>query len=338
MTYGLMPIATILTALAFSAAPAAGVIKTPLAAADGLPIDRGVGNDGVENLSGSERYVTLKAGRGKEQPGTVVARIQQDTGRVMGSIYVPGEWTVPAVAYDGSPAGLSADGARLALIKPRAGFPRRTTELAVLNSQRMTLPRRFTLDGDFSIDAISPDGSTLYLVEYPNPRRPTVYRVRIYDVAAQRLLDKPLIDSRLAAVVMRGLPVTRANSPDGATAYTLYDGQGNGPFIHALDTVERSALCILLPMVDRKADPWRMKLAVSADGRELDVVGKDRTLATVDTRTAKARRPGERPVAEEEKSSAVGIVGGLLALGALAAGGLSLTRRRQPSSKRRNGV
>ncbi len=43
---------------------------------------------------------------------------------------------------------------------------------------------------------------------------------------------------------MRGMPVTRSSSPDGRFAYTLYDGAGEHPFIHALDTVEKSARCI----------------------------------------------------------------------------------------------
>ena len=43
---------------------------------------------------------------------------------------------------------------------------------------------------------------------------------------------------------MRGQPLTRATSPDGRWAYTLYDGAGKEPFIHALDTSTRSARCI----------------------------------------------------------------------------------------------
>jgi hypothetical protein len=265
-----------------------------------------------------------------------VVRLQQDAGRVMDDAWIPGEWTVPAVAYDGTSAGLSADGGTLVLIKPRRAFPRRRTSLALFDAQRMTLPRRITLDGDFSFDAISPDGSTLFLVEYPNPRKPTVYRVRMYDVAERRLIEKPLIDSRLAAVVMRGLPVTRTESPDGATAYTLYDGQGNGPFIHALDTAESSALCILLPMVERRPSPWKMRLDVAPDGRELTVSAKDRPLAIVDTESGKAREPGA-PVPDAEESSSVGLVGGLLAAAALGAGGWSLRRRRQPRSSRSSG-
>ena len=328
MTHGLLPLAIALTAMTMLTAPAAGVIKTPIAEADGLPlIDRGVGNDGIENLSGSERYVALRAGR-----DTVVARVQQDTGTVLSSRFVRGELTVPAVAYDGSPAGLSANGELLALIKPRARFPRERTTLALLDAQRMRLRERIVLDGDFSFDAISPDGSVLYLVEYPNRRDPSVYRVRMYDVPAGRLLPKPLIDSRLAAVVMRGLPVTRTTSPDGATAYTLYDGGGDGPFIHALDTAERSALCILLPMAKRRPDPWKMQLEMAPDGRELAVTAKGRTVAIVDTETAKAREPGE-PAPEPEASSSLGLVAGLLALTAVGAGGWSLRRwRRQPSS------
>ena len=39
-----------------------------------------------------------------------------------------------------------------------------------------------TLQGDFSFDALSPDGRLLYLVQYLSPRDPTRYLVRLYDL------------------------------------------------------------------------------------------------------------------------------------------------------------
>ena len=43
------------------------------------------------------------------------------------------------------------------LIQP-AGFPRQTTEFAVFDTERLRPRERLTLDGDFSFDALSPDG------------------------------------------------------------------------------------------------------------------------------------------------------------------------------------
>ncbi len=151
-----------------------------------------------------------------------------------------GRFTIPAVAYDGSPGGLSADGRTLVLINPRTGFPRRITTLAVLDTQRLRARDVIRLTGDFSFDAISPDGRLLYLVQYLSQRDPTRYLVRLYDLEAGRLLPEPIIDPREVGDVMRGTPITRAASPDGRWAYTLYDGAGEHPFIHALDTVGRN--------------------------------------------------------------------------------------------------
>ena len=44
---------------------------------------------------------------------------------------------------------------------------------------------------------------------------------------------------------MGGMPLSRAVSPDGRFVYTLYGAEE--PFIHALDTVGRTAKCIDLP-------------------------------------------------------------------------------------------
>ena len=53
---------------------------------------------------------------------------------------------------------------------------------------------------------------------------------------------------------MRGSPVTRTTSADGRWAYTLYDGGGKTPFVHALDTRGRTARCIDLDMLPANGD------------------------------------------------------------------------------------
>ena len=49
-----------------------------------------------------------------------------------------GWFSIPAVAYDGSPSGLSADGRKLVLISPRKRFPRRRTTFAVVDTRTLT--------------------------------------------------------------------------------------------------------------------------------------------------------------------------------------------------------
>src|SRR4051794_8815459 len=224
--------AVFLLALSILAAPARG---------DGLPV-AGV-NAGPEGVAGGAvRYVTLDGAR-----GTVVAAVARAGGKVLRSRALPGRLTIPAVAYDGTPSGLSADGHTLVLLRPRLSFPQRRTRLAVLDARTLRLRRTLDLRGDFSFDAVAPGGRALYLIQYVSPTDPTRYDVRAYDVAAGRLRPGAIVDPRERDEKMRGFPVTRAMSPDGRWAYTLYDGGGHAPFVHALDTATGHARCIDLP-------------------------------------------------------------------------------------------
>jgi hypothetical protein len=165
-----------------------------------------------------------------------VARVGTKGGRVAASALVRGTFTIPAVAYDASASGLSADGRTLVLISPRTRFPRASTPLMVIDARRLSVRSVVTLRGDFSFDAISQHGRLVYLIQYTSPTNPTRYLVRAYDLRTRSLVPKPVVDPRERSDKMRGSPVTRAMSPDGRWAYTLYDGAGGTPFVHALDT------------------------------------------------------------------------------------------------------
>jgi hypothetical protein len=214
-------------------------LAAPAAHADGLPVlGVDVGSEGVSVPGSDSRFVALAA-----PPGTVVARIALRGGRVLNFRYLARRYTVPAVAYDGSVGGLSADGHTLVLLEPRMRFPRARTRLRVLDAKTLRTRDTIDLQGDFSFDAISPDGALLYLVHYLSADDPTYYEVRAYDVRQGRLLPEPIVDPSETGEQMRGTPITRTTSPDGRWAYTLYDGNGE-PFVHALDTVGRTARCI----------------------------------------------------------------------------------------------
>ena len=222
-----------------------------------------------------------------------MAAVEAVGGRVLRSRFLPGRFTVPVVAYDGSASGLSADGSTLVLIRPRIAFPRRTTTFAVLGAQSLRPRKIFTLEDDYSFDALSPDGRWLYLVEYLSRRDPTHYLVRLYDLERGRLLPEPIIDPREVGDVMRGMPVTRASSPDGRFAYTLYDGAGRHPFVHALDTVGRTARCIDLHGLTGYEFLSEVQLDVSPDGGTLSVMPPRGTSALflIDTRTDEVTEP-----------------------------------------------
>lgn len=267
----------------------------PSAAADGLPSDFGgppapnVGPEGVTAPGSPSRFVTLALGR-----NTMIARINRRGGQVTGSRLITGAFTIPAVAYDGTSSGLSADGSTLVLIRPRTAFPQARTTLSVMDARSLRRREVLRLPGDFSFDAISPDGATIYLVQYLSAVDPTSYAVRAYDLGAGKLLADPIVDPGEAAEKMAGRPKTRVLSPDGRWAYTLYDGASKAPFVHALDTVGRTAVCIEMPQLDGSGIPPLSSLRLSVDraGRRLSVLTLDgRPLLSADTATFEVTRP-----------------------------------------------
>jgi hypothetical protein len=273
----------------FAAALVVGALFPATARADGLPVPvDDAGPSGVATVNGSARVVTVYAG-GR----TVVERIALPDGSIAAQSILHGRYTIPVVALDGTAGGISHDGSTLAVIKPRVGFPRARTELVVYDARQLRIRRHVDLRGDFSYDAFSPDGSTLYLVQYTDPGDPNSYLVRALDTSSGRLAPDPIVDPHEEPDEMRGLPMTRETSADGRWSYTLYDGAGKAPFIHALDTSAPRAVCIDLPKSLAKIDLYRLKLRLAGD--RLSVVGPDGPLAVVDTRTFKVGAPTAAP-------------------------------------------
>jgi hypothetical protein len=215
-----------------------------VAAADG-PSYLMSGWTGVTAPGQTLRYVTLPAGA-----QTVLASVRRSTGRVIQWRSLGGTWGVPMVAGDGTTAGLSRDGRLLVLgdwTPSGANGLRTSSRFLGVNTRSFQVWRRISLRGDFSFDALSPGGRTLYLIQHLSNARTTTYRVRAYDLATRRLLPRVIADRRQSTWVMSGSPVTRATSADGRWAYTLYQQPGGFPFVHALDTVARTAICVGIP-------------------------------------------------------------------------------------------
>jgi len=242
------------------------------------------GWEGVRAPSGDLRYVTLGTPK-----STIVAAVAVHGGRVMRSRALRGYYGVPLVAYDGSTGGLSGDGRTLVVASygPLPGDPG-TTRFLALRARTLRPQRLVELRGSWSFDALSPDGSRLYLVEHvaagPNPR----YRVRAYDLTAGRLLPNAVIDRAVSKAIMGGQPVTRATTPDGRWAYTLYSRTKGEPFVHALDTARRQALCIDLPL--RLAEPEQMRLRLKLREKSLTVRLGGKPVAAINTSSYVVRR------------------------------------------------
>jgi hypothetical protein len=130
-------------------------------AADGLPVTGLDGRVGVVSPDRAYRVVTFVS-----RTHTVVARMHFQGAAIERSRTIPGRYAVPAVAYDSSGSGLSQDGRTLVLIRPRTTIPQKTTSLAILDARRLLVEKQIKLRGDFSFDAVAPDGSRIYLIQY----------------------------------------------------------------------------------------------------------------------------------------------------------------------------
>ena len=300
-----------------AAAGMVAAIAAPVARADGLPV-LGIddGSSGVTVPGSGVRYVTLPAGR-----STIVAAVQRNGGRIVRAFTWPGTWTIPAVAYDGSAGGLSADRRTLVLIEPRVRFPRARTRLLVVRAGTLRDARLVDLRGDFSFDAVSPDGSHVYLIEYTSPKDPTRYLVRSYDATRWRLDPRSIVDPRDPSEKMRGNPLSRVLSADGRLAYTLYDGGGAHPFIHALNTVRGTARCIDLDGLPAGLQLWDLRLRMSADGRSVAISQRGRALLALDTQTLAVGPPAHAGAAGLPVTiyAVLAVAVALLTLAALAA-------------------
>lgn len=275
---------------------AIGAVATSVgAAADGGGPSPGVdwGWRGVVSSNGQVRYVAIPSSR-----NTVVAAVRVHGGRVLRWTSIPGTYGVPLVTLFGTTGGLSRDGKTLVLASQSAApGPNVRSRFAVLNTRTLQLQPAtslrvrpvITLQGSFSFDAVSPNGSTLYLIQYTSAQDYNRYRVRAYDIANEQLVPGAIVDKREPDEAMAGSPVDRATTAGGRWAYTLYARQGDAPFVHALDTVKREAYCIDLPLRMNQERQMRLRLAFHGPNELRVDVGR-KTVAIVDMEKLEARK------------------------------------------------
>jgi hypothetical protein len=267
-------------------ATAAALIATA-ARGDGSPFAPGLvfGASGVRAPHGSLRYVTLATPR-----STLVAAISVRNGGVVRTSVLRGFYGIPLVAFDNSTGGVSGDRQTLVVASygPYPGTPG-STSFVLLATRTLKTLHKIGLRGSWAFDAISPDASRLYLIEYLSARPAPHYRVRLFDVARGELDPRPVVDRREQEVEMRGQPVTRRASNGGRWAYTLYARSGQPPFVHALDTVNAKAYCIDLPLKLKQLEQMSLRLALDRRGTLL-VRNGIRTVAIVDTEELEAHK------------------------------------------------
>jgi DNA-binding beta-propeller fold protein YncE len=206
-------------------------------------------------LPDRSRYWTVDTG-----DRTTVRGIDPATGVDQTSFVLDGRWSVPA-AYGPAPSGLSGNGKWMVLVAPpHATGATMVNRFAVVDLANKRLDRVITADGDVGFDAVSDDGRNLYLVEHlvPAPH----YAVRVASFNGAGLQDGVLGQIKTAdPEVMNGL-YHASVAVGGDWFLSLYSNPGRGPFIHALNTTQLYAQCILnmpdVPVALRPA--WSMVL------------------------------------------------------------------------------
>ena len=244
----------------------AALVTAPAALADGGPFFVTQGGTGVANHDGRFHYVTVSNGTRT----TILEKVQVAGGQVDSWIPLKGSWGTPIVGTNFQIGqGLSRDGRTLVLAST-AGPGSSSSRFLVIDTRRMRLLRTIVLRGSFSFDALSPDGSRMYLIQYAYGRSGdlTDYIVRAYDLRANRLLPGRIAARSEDEESMAGTPMTRTTSAGGRWVYTLYQKPSGEPFVHALDTVGGAAYCIDLP---RNRALYNIVLTLRDGGRTLAV-------------------------------------------------------------------
>ena len=158
---------------------------------------------------------------------------------------IDGTWRLPTVGLDPLPVGVSADGRTIVLVPSDTTAGDGVSRFAILTRSFDAEPRIVELKGSFEYDALSPDGSTLYVVEHLPAPPEGHYQVRAVDTASGVLRDGAVVDKRLGDEAMAGYPIAQLRRNDGFV-FTLYRGAEH-QLIHALSSVDGWALCIDLP-------------------------------------------------------------------------------------------
>jgi hypothetical protein len=262
---------------ALIAAAAAALVLSQTAAAVGPALWAGDNGTSLTDARGTTYSVSLVGASTR-----VVAH-----GAATRTATIPGHFGIQYVTLNGAKTGLSADGGVLALddnVSPK-GVLRARSRIAVVDTRTLTLRALVKLRGDYTVDALSPNGYTVYLIHHVSGGADARYQVVSYDVRARRLVPHVIADRRQEGWTMAGWPVARTATRNGAWVFTLYRPEHNYPFIHALDTVHRRAICVALP-VDWTKSPWISSavLAVTKRGLEVQSAGH-RTRFVLDLRT-----------------------------------------------------
>jgi hypothetical protein len=157
-----------------------------------------------------------------------------------------GRWSLGAVSPTGAFVALAREPSQDDL-RAWSAADRWQTDLQIIDTVRRRTSHVLQLPGRFDAEAISSDGTSLFLVEQLPAARPDRYAIRWYDLSNERLVADPL-RSKTADEIMTGYAWGGTASADGDWLFTLYISTDRKvAFVHLLNTRERFTVCVDLP-------------------------------------------------------------------------------------------
>ena len=233
-------------------------------------------------VAGGAHVVTIA---GPSASSTRVWLVRDGDGKTIRERVLPGKLGVPAVTFNGLAEGTWAQGRKLLLASSVYDDPARTT-FVVVDTRTLKPVKTIRLRGAFAFDALSPSGTRLYLLQFPQGVNGGIhYVVRSLNMRTGQLEPGAIVDKTEPDERMNGIAIYRAWGPNRTWAYTLYNGGASHAFVHALDTRTRTARCIDLPWAGEAQNILEnVQLAVRSGVLTLTDPGGG-MLARIDTRT-----------------------------------------------------
>jgi hypothetical protein len=196
--------------------------------------------DGVVSGDGRTLVIAEPAGQ-----ATTVRAIGAADGSTLLARSIAGGWVQPRIGRDGLPVGVSDDGATVVLAAADMGTAAVSRFTVLSDGLQRETP--VELRGQFSFDALSPDGRTMFFVEHQGGAN---YAVRAW-TAGDGLQDGVIVDKSNVDEQMAGYPIAQAPAGLGLV-FTMY--RGPETFVHALDTTKEFAVCIDLDGMPEEMD------------------------------------------------------------------------------------
>jgi hypothetical protein len=192
------------------------------------------------------------------------------SGRVLARATIPGGFQFP-MFEPAVTAGISPNGQWLVLYRQDRASGAVISRFLIGNSSLSQPFTAATVSGNFDFDAISDDGSSLYLIQSLDDQGH--YQVRLYDLAAHLLSPQVIVDKREPNEPMNGVRGDSVTADQLGYVLTVY-ARENGPFIHALPLNHPFAWCVDLPNSGSSGmeDQFHWSLAVSRDASRLYAV------------------------------------------------------------------